>query len=91
MILSVLEYKSKDYDIVLQDDFINLTKIPRKSVYVAAGLAVKVKKYQKRYYISFSKGGLDTERKKFINVPIAEIGNVQKALTILDKHIKKYA
>lgn len=43
----------KDYDVVLQDDFINLTNIPRKSVYVSSGLAIEVKKYQKRFYVFF--------------------------------------
>lgn len=73
---------------VLQDDFMNLHNIPPKSIYVSSGLAVEVKKYQKRFYLSFSKAEFEKERKKYINVPISEIPNVIKALRILEKHVK---
>lgn len=89
---SVLEDKppQKNYDVVLMNDFQSQKDIPPKSVYISGGLAVEVKKFQKKVYVSFSKRNMESERKKYINFPIAEIGNVQKALGILEKHIKKY-
>ncbi|KAG8195054.1 hypothetical protein JTE90_029634 [Oedothorax gibbosus] len=65
-------------------------RILKLSVYVSSGFAVEIKKYEKRVYICFSKG-MENERKKFINIPITEISNVQKALQILEKHITKYS
>lgn len=85
--------QKEEFDVVLHDDFkdfVNFIDIPEKAVYVSGGLAVEVKKFHKRFYVCFSKSNVETDRKKFINVPISDVGAVQKALAIIDKHIKKY-
>ncbi|GFQ75025.1 uncharacterized protein TNCT_278901 [Trichonephila clavata] len=80
------------YDVHITNDFKNTDEdIPPLSVYTAVGFAVEIKKFRKTFYLSLSKKDSDTQRKKFINIPINQLTNVQEGLRILQKHIKKHS
>ncbi|GFQ88357.1 uncharacterized protein TNCT_238761 [Trichonephila clavata] len=80
------------YDVHITNDFKNTDEdIPPLSVYIAVGFAVEIKKFRKTFYLSLSKKDSDTQRKKFINIPINQLTNVQEGLRILQKHIKKHS
>ncbi|GFR18697.1 uncharacterized protein TNCT_637781 [Trichonephila clavata] len=80
------------YDVHITNDFKNTDEdIPPLSVYIAVGFAVEIKKFRKTFYLSLSKKDSDTQRKKFIDIPINQLTNVQEGLRILQKHIKKHS